>query len=145
MYIAQLETFLDENAKWRFNILVVGGCPPLSLAKNHYYAISANSTDSLNLFRAPHYSVSPLVLVEEANLARFGLLLLDDTEEFSKDKIEFLFSEKRNCVIMGFAHSCFCSCQGFGSCICSGEQVKKHREWLGWISPFFDIVIQLSD
>ena len=143
MNIAQLETFLDENAKWRFNILIVGGCPPFSIAKNHYYIISG--TDPINLFRVPHYSVSPLALVEEANLARFGLLLMDETEEFSKDKIELLFSEKRNCVIMGITHSCTCSCQGFGSCICSGKQIKSHQEWLGWISPFFDVVIQLSD
>lgn len=81
-------------------------------------------------FRAPHYSVSRMGLRGEIELARHGVLFLDEMSGFSREAMEALATRlPQDVLIIGATMPCPCGWHGYASrvCKCPIRTVEAYR------------------
>lgn len=94
-------------------------------------------------FRAPHHSVSAPALVGESELARCGVLFLDEVTEFRMSVLRALATKLANAahapLLVATASPCLCSPRsGPANCTCSAKALGLHRNRLNKVSEILE-------
>jgi len=134
--------------------------PPLSEGEretiNNRFLKAGLPSNNDRPFRAPHYTISEIGMfgsndrLGELDLARNGVLMLDEIHEFKLKVIRRLVQMKKNgelndILIVGSTNHCFCGYSKSNRlCSCTQKHKEMFAERIDFASDLFDIIQEVK-
>ena len=89
-----------------------------------------HSTRTSRPFRAPHHTISVVGMLSEIQLARRGVIVLEDAPEFRKSALEIIGDAETNDTTL-IATATKCACGKSQNCICTPQMRASWTKRLG--------------